>query len=135
MNEDLSDDSDIDISDLIQQDEGKKGEEKVREDSRRQKAINGKVSSMKAALGCQEMQKYIDGAQELESFKLDKFRLSMARELSKFFEVNFAANVELSIQILHVLKKHNGGNQALSQILKTALETIWNGNQKIPRIA
>lgn len=134
MNDDSSDDSDIDISDLIEHDQGKQ-EDKVKEDSRRQKAINNIVNEKKMMFGIQEMQKFVEGEPELESFKLNKFRLSITRELSKFFEVSFAANIELSLQIIHVLKKHNGGSPDLDPLLRTALETIWNGNQKIPRVA
>ena len=49
----------------------------------------------------------------------------MIPELSKFFVPSFAAKVELTLQIFHVLKKHEGGNEELSRQLYMALDKMW----------
>jgi hypothetical protein len=55
----------------------------------------------------------------------------MILELSKFFVVPFAAKVELTIQIFHVFKKHEGGNMELARQMGLTLDHLWASLPKV----
>ena len=41
------------------------------------------------------------------TFKLYLFKLNIFKDLTKYFKVNFAAYLELSLQLIHILKATN----------------------------
>lgn len=44
---------------------------------------------------------------------MDLFKLNLFKELSKYFKVDFAALIEFSLQIIHILKSSKELNEEL----------------------
>lgn len=106
LREELSDDSDseLEIDDYLEGvlEASERGPPKV---SKRQLTINETVRQMREEGGVSVVTEVLEGAHELETFRIRKFHLNVVRELSKFFRPEFAAKVTFSLQLIHALGK------------------------------
>jgi hypothetical protein len=89
------------------------------------------VAEFKTNYGLQDLNRLVEDAPELDSFRIEKFRLSLIRELSKFFVADFASKVEFSLQIVHVLRRHRERVPELVELMEMALGQLW---QRFPRV-
>jgi hypothetical protein len=97
----LLDENHIDSSEEIDDsDEEVEVEMTPHRDSTREKHINEKVNFLKDHYDIRVLDRLLENAKEFEVFKLNKFKLTMIRELIKFFNVEYASKMHLQLEII-----------------------------------
>lgn len=64
------------------------------------------MEQLKDRYKLEELKSFLENAKELEVFKIDKFRLTFIKELTKFFNLDFASKIHLTLEI--ITAKHKG---------------------------
>lgn len=73
----------------------------------RDSEINYKIKQMKQRYDLEQIDGIIRNAQQFSVFKLNKFNLTMIRELTKFFDPLFASKVQLGLEIIAAQRRIN----------------------------
>ena len=78
----------------------------LRPEGKRDAEIRIKLEQLKDRYKLHELDSILERAKELETFKIDKFCLTMIKELTKFFNVDFASKIHFTLEIITARHKN-----------------------------